>query len=89
VAPFCANPKVTETFTSMDCGECVIEPGGAAPHQLAAAVLEAQALPATWEVEEASRLADAVFMEVLRQPSQANGSGDRRSGLRHAGSVGR
>ena len=61
-----ANPKVTETFASMGRGECVTDPAGATPHQLAAAVLDAQAIPATWEIEEASRSADAVFAEVLR-----------------------
>jgi len=31
------NAKVTETFISKGCGECVIDPAGATPQQLAAA----------------------------------------------------
>ena len=33
------HPKVTETFAPMARGECVIDPAGATPHQLAAAVI--------------------------------------------------
>ena len=61
-----ANPKVTETFVSMGRGERVIDPAGASADQLAAAVRQAQVVPATWEIEEASRAADAVLAEVLR-----------------------
>lgn len=59
------NPKVTETFASMGWEDCVIDPAGATPQQLAAAVLEAQAVPATREVEDAARSANAVLSEVL------------------------
>jgi len=47
-------------------GECVIDPAGATAQQLAVVVREVQAVPATWEVEEVSRSADAVLGEVLR-----------------------
>ena len=60
-----ANPKVTETFASMGRGQCVIDPAGAMADQLTAAVLTAQAVRATWEVEEASRSAGAVLAGVL------------------------
>jgi polysaccharide pyruvyl transferase WcaK-like protein len=66
VVALSANPKVTETFASMGRGECVVDPAGARAEQIAAAVLEAQAIPATWEVEEASRSADGVLAEILR-----------------------
>ena len=60
------HSKVTETFASMGRWQCVIDPGGVKADQLAAAVLHAEAVPATWEVEEASRSTDAVLPEVLR-----------------------
>ena len=52
-----SHPKVMGTFSSMGHGECVVGPAGATTHQLAAAVVDTQAVPATWEVEEASRSA--------------------------------
>ena len=61
-----ADPKVTETFVSMGRRQCVIDPAGATPQQVAEAVVNTQAIPARWEVEEASRSADAVFTEVLQ-----------------------
>jgi polysaccharide pyruvyl transferase WcaK-like protein len=60
------HPKVTETFASMGRGECVIDPAGATAEQLAEAILDGKAVPATWEDEEASRSADSVLAEVLR-----------------------
>jgi hypothetical protein len=54
VASVSADLKVTETFASMSRGKCVIDPANATARQLSAAVLEAQAAPATREVQEAS-----------------------------------
>lgn len=66
VVALSAHPKVTETFASMGRGEWVVDPAGAKTEQLAKTVLQAQAEPATWEIEEALRSADGVLAEVLR-----------------------
>jgi hypothetical protein len=56
-----ANPKVTETFNSMANGQRAIGPANATARQLAVAVLDAQSVPAAWEVEQASRSVGAVL----------------------------
>jgi polysaccharide pyruvyl transferase WcaK-like protein len=65
VVALSVHPKVTKTFASMGRGECVIDPAGATAERLAATMLVAQAVPATWEVEEVSRSADALIADVL------------------------